>query len=281
MSQYFALQFGTGDPRNFGSMAPTFLSFVNMTTGATLAPPAIAEALPGLGIYQFQYSVSLPIAFLADAATTSPGTAGRYIAGQIDPSDRIDHFGTSILAFGVSSIALGTSAIAIGNSNIALGTSNLAIGVSNLALGTSLLAIGNSNLAQGTSILAIGVSNLATGQTLLGFGVSGFAQGSTLFGIGTTLIGYGTSIYASSISLMALGLTLGTLDARIGFTSSTFGDSSTDPGTIYGYLKRIQEFQEGQASFTKLTGSWAVKSRGGSLLASKTVVNSSSTVTKV
>ena len=204
MAKTYGVAFSNSDPRTYPSLAPTFLVFSDMSTGASLTRPSIAQLLvPGVsttGVYQFNYTPSFPIFFLLDGITTS-STSDRYVYGILDPIQRVDE---------------------------------------QLAEYTTTFTAANSTLS------AIGTS-LASGQA----------------------------------TLVAIGNTLGTLDARIGATTSTFGDSSTDPGTIYGYLKRIQEFLEGNATFTKATGGWNVQSRGGSLLASKTLANSSSQVTKV
>lgn len=69
--------------------------------------------------------------------------------------------------------------------------------------------------------------------------------------------------------------------ADIGTTASSFGSTSVDPGTLYGYLKRLQEFMEGNASFNKTTGVWDIYSRGSStLLREKTLLNSAGNASK-
>lgn len=107
------------------------------------------------------------------------------------------------------------------------------------------------------------------------------AIGNTNIALGNTNIAIGTSVLAASITSAAISSSLSVLSAAVGSTTSTFGDSASDPGTLYGYLKRIQEFLEGRSTFTKATGSWAISSRGGSLLATKTLTNTSSQVTKL
>jgi len=134
------------------------------------------------------------------------------------------------------------------------------------AANSTLVAIGTSNIALGTTNVALGTTNVAIGTTAVSYGVLNLALG--------------TSIYATTTTLIAIGTTLTALDTKIGSTASSFGTSAADPVDLYGYLKRIQEFLEGDATFTKLSGAWDVKSRGGSLLASKTLVNTSSAVTK-
>ena len=190
--KYYGVRFGSGDPRNYTGLSPTFLFFVNMTTGATVAPPTITETYVGTGIYTFSYGVTTPLAFLIDAATTSPGSTGRYVNGQIDPADRTDEYASTL--------------IAIGTTNIAIGTSSVALGVSGIAQGVTLTAIGTSLLAQGVTILA--------GQTLAWISV-----GSTASSFGTAsadpvdLFGYlkrvvenleGTSTYLKPSGVMSL-----------------------------------------------------------------------------
>ncbi len=152
MAKFYSLQFGSGDPRTYAGMSPTFLIFVRLSDGATIAPPAITQSLPNSGIYQFSYGVTQPIAFLADAATTSPGNAGRYIQGQIDPVDRMDEVGISLMAYGATTIsyeilnqALGTSIYFVvggiggaGNTSVALGTTIQSL------IGSIASAIGDS-----------------------------------------------------------------------------------------------------------------------------------------
>lgn len=72
-----------------------------------------------------------------------------------------------------------------------------------------------------------------------------------------------------------------TITANIGTTASSFGATNVDPSTLYGYLKRLQEWNEGDASFNKSTGQWEISSRGAStLLRVKTLTNATSLVTK-
>lgn len=239
MAKSYLMRFGSGDPRTYTGLSPTFLIFVNMTNGATLAPPAIAESLTGSGLYQFSYGVTQPIAFLADAATTSPGAAGRYVNGQIDPADRSDEYGNSLMAFGTTLVAIGTTNFSLGTTGVALGTSNVALGTSNFAFGASNFALGVSNFALGTSILAIGNT------------------------------------------ILAIAGTGGTLSVLIGSTASAIGDSATDPSTLFGYLKRIAELEQGREQFVKSSGALSMYDRtGATLLASRTISNSASMVVK-
>lgn len=71
------------------------------------------------------------------------------------------------------------------------------------------------------------------------------------------------------------------VDEKIGLTSDSFGSTSADPTTLYGYLKRNQEFHEGAALFTKSSGVWDIYSRGSStLLVEKTLTNTTTSATK-
>lgn len=206
MKTYY-VRFGSGDPRSNTGLAPTFLSFNNY--GVAVTPPGITSVIGATGFYAFQYGTTTPIVFLIDGATSGLDNSVRYVTGAIDPVDRADEYGTTL--------------VAIGSSNIALGTTNVAIGTSLGALGITILA--NSGGGSGTSLSA---------QILL----------------------------------------------VLGSTASSVGTNAVDPVDVLGYLKRMQEFNEGNQQFTKTSGSWLINTRGGSLLATKTLSNSSTTVTK-
>lgn len=118
----YTLQFGSGDPRLLTGLVPVFDFFQDLVTGATLSGPAISETYVGSGIYKFSWGTTNPISFLADAATTSPGTAGRYIAGQLDPADRADEYGNTLVALGISNLALGNTILSFASVQGAIGT---------------------------------------------------------------------------------------------------------------------------------------------------------------
>lgn len=173
MSKTYFLQFGSGDPRTFTGLSPTFLIFES--SGVTLVPPAITESLTGSGIYQFAWGTTTYIAGLADAATTSPGSAGRYIVVTLDPADRIDEVGTSLFALGTSHFAQGVSITAQNVSLLAYGLSNIALGTTAVAIGTTLIGIGLSNVSLGTTL----VNLIGTTASLIGDAVT---MPSNLFG---------------------------------------------------------------------------------------------------
>jgi hypothetical protein len=112
------------------------------------------------------------------------------------------------------------------------------------------------------------------GITLVGIGASGFARGVTLSAIGTTLLGMGATLGSMGSTLSGLGL-------FIGSTSSSFGSTSSDPVDLFGYLKRAQEFWEGNQTYAKATGILDFYSRGSStLLREKTVSDNTTQTTK-
>ena len=228
MAKVYYLTFGTtGDPRTYPGLAPTFLIFSN--NGSAITPPSISAVTGATGYYSFTWGATTPICFLADAATTSPGTAGRYVQGSVDPADRSDEYGNTMIA----------------------------IGTSHIAQGVSILALGNTNLGYGVSLYA-GLAN----------------QGSTVIGIGTTLVGLGNT-------LSGLGFTAGALAGLIGDTTSSFGSTSIDPTTVFGFLKRAQEMTEGNMTYAKNTGVLDFYNRGSStLLREKTIAETTTQTTK-
>lgn len=99
-----------------------------------------------------------------------------------------------------------------------------------------------------------------------------------LTAVGSTLLA-GQSALAGGITSSFLGLS--SVLASIGSTSSSFGSTAVDPGTIFGYLKRALEFNEGNSVFNKTTNLWDIYTRGSStLLIEKTLSDASGTVTK-
>lgn len=133
------------------------------------------------------------------------------------------------------------------------------------AVDEQLTGVGNT-LGAGQSALAIGQSLLAVGQSNLAIGVTG---------IGNTLLALGLSFQFGFSNIYGL----------IGNTTSSFGNSTTDPATVFGYLKRQQEFNEGDSNFNKTTGIWDVFNRAAAsgvttLLVEKVLTDGANTVTK-
>lgn len=288
MAKTYLMQFGAGDPRTFTGLSPTFLIFMNMSNGATLVAPSISESLTGSGFYQFGYGVTQPIAFLADAATTGPGTAGRYVTGQIDPNDRADEYGNTMIALGVTNLAIATTINSTVNviTNITggtLATGQINIGTTLVAIGNSLFALGNSSAAMGNSISAMGITLSGTLGAINAMGNSLNVMGSTLLGIGNTVsaIGQSNAVLSVGTTLVAIGNTLSGLVSFVGTTASSFGSTGTDPSTIFGFLKRSQEIQEGDQIYTKASGLLDYYSRGQTtLLREKTISDTSTSTSK-
>lgn len=250
MAKSYSMRFGSGDPRTLTGLSPTFLIFVRLTDGATIAPPAITESATSWGIYQFAYGTTQPIAFLVDAATTSPGVGGRYITGQIDPADRVDEYGNTLIAYGLTGIALGTTGVALGATNVALGTTSVALGNTAVAIGTN----------QGATLVAIGNTS--------GFGA---AQGSSIYALEQAI----------ASTLLVVGGIGASIMTAIGSTASLIGDSTHDPVDLFGYLKRIAELEQGQETFVKGTGVLTMLDRtGATTLVTRTITNSASLVLK-
>ncbi len=112
------------------------------------------------------------------------------------------------------------------------------------------------------------------GATLNTIGSSLAAYYVGISGFGATLIGVGSA-------LTSLGSSMASMASFIGTVGSTFGSSTVDPSTIFGFLKRAQEVAEGNDVYTKATGVMTISSRGSStLLASKTIADSQTQTTK-
>lgn len=94
----------------------------------------------------------------------------------------------------------------------------------------------------------------------------------------------GITALAAGISSIQSGFGA-SLTTLLGTTASSFGSTSADPATVFGYLKRLVEFGEGNSIFTKTSGTWDVYARGNAVGAStqliqKTVTDSGSVITK-
>jgi hypothetical protein len=74
---------------------------------------------------------------------------------------------------------------------------------------------------------------------------------------------------------------IATAGQRLGYLQDSVGSTSADPTSIFAYLRRSQEVQEGSATFDKSSGVWNVFARGATLLLfQRNFVNSAATVTK-
>lgn len=112
--------------------------------------------------------------------------------------------------------------------------------------------------------------------------------GNTLYPMGVSSLAYGNSLTAQGVSLNAIGVSIlsaltgaSSINTLIGGLSSSFGNTSADPTTVFGYLKRLQEFNEGNSVFNKSTSLWDIYSRGSStLLIEKSLNDTTGIVTK-
>ena len=243
MSKIYWFSFSP-NPSDTANLTPVFLNFAKFD-GTTLAAPGITQPFTGTGFYQFTYTPTFSIAFKIDGATTGGGltTSIRYIVGSLDPSDRTDEL---LAEQGSTLSAIGMSNVALGTTGIAIGTTNVSYGVLNNALGTTSVALGTTNAALGTTSVALGITSISY-----------------------------------EVLILAAGSSAALSNAAIGSTASVYGSSSTDPVDLFGYLKRIREFLEGNQGFDKSTGSWSIYSRSSAtLLITKTLTNAAAGVTR-
>lgn len=142
-----------------------------------------------------------------------------------------------------------------------------------LAYSATTLSNANDNYVTGVidPILAIDQAALGLSTNLSALGSSQLAMGSTVSGIASTLLAVGNTVTGFNTNF-------------IGSTASSIGTTSVDPTTVFGLLKRIQEFLEGDNVFTTSTGQWLIYNRCSlgttTLLRTKTLTNNASSVTK-
>jgi len=99
--------------------------------------------------------------------------------------------------------------------------------------------------------------------------------GGSLAVMGGSLSVIGGSLVAMGNSLAALGVSFGNISSLLGNTSSSFGSTSVDPTTVFGFLKRAQEYNEGNRAYTKATGALDYYSRGSSTLLIEKMISDS------
>lgn len=116
---------------------------------------------------------------------------------------------------------------------------------------------------------------------------------TTGLGIARYITGSLDPVQAVDERIAGLSALITTGNSNIGNLGDSMGSTLTDPQTIMGYLRRLQEFNEGDSSFTKSSGLWQVWSRGNTYvlgvttfpgastqLTNKSVLDSGSVITK-
>lgn len=114
-----------------------------------------------------------------------------------------------------------------------------------------------------------------------------------LTAVGSTMQAIGQSLLAQGVSILAQGSTSGGVGALLGDITSSYGTTLTDPTTVFGYLKRLYEFNEGNNVFNKSSGVWDIYTRGvtyvlgpstypgaSTMLRSKTIEDDGSIITR-
>lgn len=120
----------------------------------------------------------------------------------------------------------------------------------------------------GTTLLAApGITEIPTGSGWYRF------QYAPTFSINFTIDG-GAGLATVDRYVRGVLDPIQAVDERLGVPEDSFGSTTTDPSTVFGYAKRNLEWLEGDANFDKSTGTWTVSSRGAStILRVKTLTN--------
>lgn len=271
MSRDYTFAFGANPANNTG-LAPTFIFFVN-SAGSTISPPAISELLAGSGLYKSSYNATQMISFVLDGATTALSSSDRYITGVFDPADK---FSSTLTGMGMTLGAMGSTLTQIGLSVTNQGATLVAQGATLSAIGVNLTNQGTTLVAFGGTLTSVATSTAGLGSTLNLLNLSTLANSTLIGNAGVTLNALGST-------LTGVGNTLGDMVGLFGSTQSSFGSTSVDPLTVFGYLRRIQEMQEGNQVYTKASGLFALYSRGSgttTLLRQLTVTDTVTSTTR-
>lgn len=111
-----------------------------------------------------------------------------------------------------------------------------------------------------TALIGPICSELSAGTGIYGFNYGTTASIAFVIDGGATLLQSSIRYIVGSIDpVMAV-------DQSVGYGTDSFGSTSLDPSTIFGQVKRAQEFNEGNKLFIKSTGLWDISSRGSSIL---------------
>lgn len=124
-----------------------------------------------------------------------------------------------------------------------------------------------------TNLANFGVSTLQ-GVTLLYQGLQGLS--TQVVGLSAQIAGLGLTLTTNFASVI---VGIDTLSTSIGSTASSFGSDVADPTTVFGFLKRSQEFWEGNETYFKTTGVLDFYSRGTTSLIRSKLISDSTTET--
>lgn len=81
------------------------------------------------------------------------------------------------------------------------------------------------------------------------------------------------------VGSLDLGDESGTIS--IGTTTDSIGSNLADPTTLFGFIRRIKELLEGDSTYSKASGAYTMfDSTGATTIASKTITDNGTTVTK-
>lgn len=130
-----------------------------------------------------------------------------------------------------------------------------------------------------TSLAAPPVTELPVGS-----GFYKVSYGMTQFGATVPIVvkaDGGPALSAGDRYTIAVFDPVAAVDQRVGWVEDSFGTTAIDPVTVTGYVKRLVEWLEGNAVFSKSSGLWDVYSRGSStLLREKALTNTITSATK-
>lgn len=129
--------------------------------------------------------------------------------------------------------------------------------------------------ALGATVSPPGITEIFTGSGAYRFQFDAGYSTSTFF-----LVDGGATLSSSIRYISGVLDPADQIDVTAGYTGSAFGSTSVNPGDLFGYVKRLQEFNEGPQTFLNSSGQWQIFSRGAStLLAVKNLTSSVTGVT--
>jgi hypothetical protein len=140
----------------------------------------------------------------------------------------------------------------------------------------------------GTNQTAPSISELKSGSGYYGFSYTISATQTIQFLVSGNTVGLlGSYNYIPGVIDPVMALDQQPIfgsSGGLGSLSDSFGSTSVDPTSVFGYLKRLQELWEGDSVFTASSGLWQMFNRASlgttTLLRTKTLVNSGTSVTK-